>query len=248
MGTGGPPRWLREVPFAHRGLHDAEVPENSLAAFAAARDAGYGVELDVHLTRDGVPVVLHDPSLARVAEVDRLVGLVRADELARMRLRGTDESIPTLAAALRLLVDTPTMIEVKALRVGAGPLSPAVAEVMAASPGPQVVAGFNPATLRWFRRHRPEVPRVLTSSRHRDLPLPGLIARRLARLRDLERVAPDAVAYGLPGLPTPVVTRWRDAGGIVLAWTVRTAEELTRAREVADNVIFEGVRPGPPSA
>ena len=51
--------------YAHRGLHspDKSVPENSLAAFAAAADAGYGMELDVQLSKDGEVVVFHDDTL-----------------------------------------------------------------------------------------------------------------------------------------------------------------------------------------
>ena len=57
------------VLYAHRGLfdHSAGIPENSLAAFRRAVDAGYGIELDVQLTADGVPVVFHDGTLARMA-------------------------------------------------------------------------------------------------------------------------------------------------------------------------------------
>ena len=50
--------------YAHRGLHDNETdaPENSMAAFRKAVDAGYGIELDVQLTKDRIPVVFHDES------------------------------------------------------------------------------------------------------------------------------------------------------------------------------------------
>ena len=54
--------------YAHRGLHDNETdaPENSMAAFRKAVDTGYGIELDVQLTKDRIPVVFHDESLKRV--------------------------------------------------------------------------------------------------------------------------------------------------------------------------------------
>ena len=59
------------VNHAHRGLHtkDKTVPENSLPAFRAAAEAGYGVELDIQLSRDGQVVVFHDDTLDRVCGV-----------------------------------------------------------------------------------------------------------------------------------------------------------------------------------
>ena len=59
---------FQKVYFAHRGLHDndAEAPENSMAAFRKAVEAGFGMEMDVHVTKDGIPVVFHDFTLERI--------------------------------------------------------------------------------------------------------------------------------------------------------------------------------------
>ena len=56
--------------YAHRGLHSQGIPENSMAAFKAALDGGYGIELDIHLTKDGDLAVIHDTSLKRTAGAD----------------------------------------------------------------------------------------------------------------------------------------------------------------------------------
>ena len=68
--------------YAHRGLWGGHTPENSLAAFEAARAAGVGVELDVRLTADGVPVVFHDAGLERMCGHRDLLVRVMADDLA----------------------------------------------------------------------------------------------------------------------------------------------------------------------
>ncbi|MBQ9123308.1 MAG: hypothetical protein IJY10_07450, partial [Lachnospiraceae bacterium] len=67
-----------DVLYAHRGLHDneSEAPENSMAAFRKAVEGGYGIELDVQLTKDQVPVVFHDFTLQRMA---RMAGDAVAD-------------------------------------------------------------------------------------------------------------------------------------------------------------------------
>jgi glycerophosphoryl diester phosphodiesterase len=237
------PGWLRDVPLAHRGLHGDGVPENSLPAFAAARDAGYGVELDVHLTADGVPVVVHDRDLGRLTERAVRIGRLTAGDLATLPLRGSRETIPTLAAALETLGDAPVMVECKQPALRAGALERAVAALMASHTGPWCVAGFNPVTTRWFRRRHPDAIRVLTSGSMEGSRLPGPMRRRLELLADLDAVAPHAVSYELSALPASVTDRWREAGGTLVTWTATDAAELQRAREVADNVIFEGVRP-----
>lgn len=214
-----------------------------MPAFAAAAEAGYGVELDVLLSRDEVPVINHDVSLRRVAGLGVRVGDLTAQELTQVRLGGTDEGVPTLAEALQVLQRVPVMVEIKQGRPRAGKLERKVAEVVAVHPGPWCVAGFNPTSLRWFRRHHPDAIRAMTASPLIDMKLPGLLLRRLAELRDLPSVAPHAVSYDLDALPTEVTDRWRERGGALITWTAVGEEGLARARALADNVIFEHVLP-----
>ena len=238
------PVWLREEPLAHRGLHEVDtIPENSLAAFAAAAAAGYGVELDVTLSRDRVPVISHDPTLERSAgRPDRIADLTVA-ELATVSLGGTREPVPTLAAALALLRNVPVMVELKQPSVRVGDLEAAVAPLLDVHPSPWCVASFNPGSLRWFRRHRPEAVRVLTAGPINGARLPKVLRRRLAELKDLPNVAPHAVSYDLDGLPNGPCDAWRSRGGVLIAWTADSRDTLARARELADNVIFEHVTP-----
>ena len=74
--------------FAHRGLHkrDKSVPENSLAAFERAASYGYGIELDVQLSKDGQVVVFHDDTLNRVCGVDARVDSKTLAELQQLSL------------------------------------------------------------------------------------------------------------------------------------------------------------------
>ena len=95
----GHPDWkiLRLWRYAHRGYHDKpRIPENSMAAFRRALDRRFGVELDVHLMKDGRLAVIHDSSLLRTAGVDVAVEDLTAEELKQYRLEGTDEQIPLL--------------------------------------------------------------------------------------------------------------------------------------------------------
>ena len=86
------------VNHAHRGLHtkDKTVPENSLPAFRAAAEAGYGVELDIQLSGDGQVVVFHDDTLDLCAACTAVWTNFTFEELRGMRLCGTQETIPLL--------------------------------------------------------------------------------------------------------------------------------------------------------
>ena len=101
--------------YAHRGLHREGVPENSMAAFKAALENGYGIELDIHLTKDGDLAVIHDTSLKRTAGVDVKITDLKASELTNYRLEGTEETIPAFHQVLDLYAGkAPLIIELKA--------------------------------------------------------------------------------------------------------------------------------------
>jgi glycerophosphoryl diester phosphodiesterase len=226
-----PPGWLAD-PLAHRGLHAPDGPlENTLEAFAAARDAGYGVELDVHLTADGMPVVHHDFALAD------------GRSLADVALTELPPHVPTLAAALGVLARVPAMVELKQEAVRIGALERAVADVLDTQHGPHCVAAFHPASIAWFARQRPGTVRVFTLTDQDDAPMPRLMRDRLATLRPLGPLRPHALSFDVRGLPTEATARWRDEGGLLTTWTVHDEATLATARANADGLIFEALRP-----
>ena len=100
---------------AHRGLHaeDQAIPENSIPAFKAAREGGYGVELDVQLSKDGKVVVFHDNDLKRVCGINEWVNSKDWKELSALPLFNTQEHIPLFTDVLEVLDDTPVIVELK---------------------------------------------------------------------------------------------------------------------------------------
>ena len=77
---------LRGTSYAHRGLHGSGVPENSMKAFRLAFERGYGLELDLHLMKDGNLAVIHDSSLKRTAGKDVRIEDLTAEERAVAKL------------------------------------------------------------------------------------------------------------------------------------------------------------------
>lgn len=239
---------LTSVPFAHRGLHSIEKPENSMAAIEDAVLRGFAVETDVRLSKDDRLVVFHDDSLARMTGDPRAVRECAVGELRRLRLSGGNERIPLLSELLKTVGGkTPLLIEIKNMPgVKAKKIASLLAEAMENYTGPFAVQSFNPSYVKAFKRLRPDVPCGLLGTAQATKKDFGnsLFWRLKARVvRELSLnfyVKPDFVSYCLQDLPRKRVERF---GGVKLAWTVRSKEDEDRARGCADNIIFEHYLP-----
>jgi glycerophosphoryl diester phosphodiesterase len=243
--------WLTAVPYAHRGLHDPTtgVPENTLAAFAAAADAGFAIELDVQRTADGEVVVVHDLDLVRVAGIDATVAATEWPRLAGVRLEGTDEHIPRLGEVLEVVAGrVPLMVELKNATRRYGPLESAVAGHLADYDGPCSIASFNPGTVGWFGVHHPALVRGQTAGPFADVPMPRLARTALRSMLGNVRTRPHYLSYELAGLPNRAVEFWRRGGRPLITWTVTTEAERELAQRLADQFVFERItlpRPAP---
>lgn len=155
---------------AHRGASATE-PENTLAAFEAALDAGAdAVELDVRLTSDGVAVVLHDPDVSGATDGSGFVHETTLAEVKRLDAsggRGPRQEVPTLAEALETIGDRGGVdLEIKNLPGEPAFDSPreavleAVLEALDASSfrGPALVTSFNWLTIERSKQLAPELP------------------------------------------------------------------------------------------
>ncbi len=226
-------------PFAHRGLHGPGRIENSRAAFEAAIAAGHGIELDVQASADGEALVFHDYELERLTEgIGPICGLAAA-EIERIRLRDSDETIPSLAEVLRLIDGrVALLIELKSPGRRVDALSGAVRRALTGYDGPVAVMSFNPEIGRWFAREAPAILRglVVTEAKRRWR---GRLARHLA----LWRSQPDFLAYDIRDLPSRFASAQRARGLPVLTWTCRSDADRGKAARFADQMIFEEESP-----
>jgi glycerophosphoryl diester phosphodiesterase len=228
-------RHLTARPFAHRGLHGQGRIENSRAAFSAAIEARHGIELDVQVTGDAQAVVFHDEWLSRLSVDEGVVRGRTVAELARIRLRDSDETIPSLAEILALIHGrAPLLIEVKSPNREVGTLCRAVSAALKGYTGPVAVMSFNPEVGHWFAKHDPARLRGLVVT-EKGWKWRGWLKRRLA----LWRSKADFLAYDIRDLPSAFAESARRRGLRVLTWTVRTMAERARAAEHADQIIYE---------
>ena len=151
---------LRGWNYAHRGFHGDGKPENSMAAFRAALDHGYGIEFDVHLMKDGNLAVIHDSSLKRTAGVDVRIEDLSLADLSNYHLDGTEEVIPTFQQVLDLYSGkAPLIIELKPVGGNVARLSQAVCDALEGYSGAYCIESFDPRCIRWLRLNRPEIIR-----------------------------------------------------------------------------------------
>ena len=237
----------RGVNFAHRGLHGEGRAENSLSAFAAAVEAGFGIELDVRLTKDGEMVVFHDNTLTRVAGMDKRVDELTLAELRECRLLGTDDTVPTLGEVLALVDGrVPLLIEIKE-DAGKSAVTEKLPSELLGYSGPYIVESFNPLSLRAFRRLRREVPvGILSQHFCRHERYKGKILYFILQNMLLNFLyVPDFVAYKHSDTRMASLKLARSFfGTLTVAWTVKSREEEAAARVAGfDSVIFEGYIP-----
>ncbi|SLN64994.1 Glycerophosphoryl diester phosphodiesterase [Pseudoruegeria aquimaris] len=252
------PEGFLTAPLAHRALHDlaAGRPENSRAAIGAAVTAGYGIEIDVQLSRDGTAMIFHDYDLRRLTGEPGAVAQRSAAELSAIPLLGGREGIPTLAEGLACIAGrVPLLIEMKdqtgALAAGPDRLERAVAEALEGYEGPVAVMSFNPHAVAAFGALRPDLPRGLTTDAFDDEEWGLVPAATRARLRGIPDVAATGagfISHDVRDLASPRVAALKSQGLHVLCWTVRSPAQEAEARRVADNITFEGYAPAAPGA
>ncbi len=246
-GRATAPDWLTTLPIAHRGLHDRERPENTLAAFEAALERGYPIELDVHVLPDGEVVVFHDDDLVRATGMKRRLSQEDRSSIGAHRVFGSDQAIPSLRAVLALVAGrVPLLIEIKA-RDAQVALGPPLLALLSGYRGPFALQSFNPWALAYFRRHAPEVVCGQLGGPLRDDGLKPLARVASEYLATCLVSRPHFVNYDLRALPNPWVQRLARALSLpLLAWTVRSEQDKRKAEALGVNYVFDHVRPATP--
>jgi glycerophosphoryl diester phosphodiesterase len=238
-------------PIAHRGLHDAAagIIENTASAFAAAIAAGYGIETDLQISADGEAMVYHDDALGRLTEGQAALATMSAAAIQQVRFKATADRILTLAELCGLVAGrVPLLLELKSRFDGDLRLAPRLGAVLAGYAGPVATMSFDPAPIEAVRRAAPHLARGMVMQRHYPGhewdPLTAWERARLAFLLHAWRTRPNFIAYSLTDLPALVPSIARNLFRLpLLTWTVRSQDDRRRAARLADQIIFEGLRP-----
>ncbi len=257
-----------DVLYAHRGLFDnnSDAPENSMAAFRKAVQAGYGIELDIQLSKDGIPVIFHDFTLARVARYE--VGSEPSDavknedgslgvkgrvddytfeELQSFHLMNSQEKIPTFESFLEMVNgQVPLIVEFKIEKTDLS-LCPKADTLLRNYKGVYCIESFNPLCLKWYRENHDDVMRgQLSDWFFREDPnlYRGMLYFMLTNLWFNFLTRPDFIAYNHRFFynPSRMICRglYRN---VAAAWTIKSEEQLQKAKKHFDIYIFDSFVP-----
>lgn len=236
--------WL----YAHRGLHNnkSKAPENSLKAFALAIKNGYGIELDVQLTKDFIPIIHHDYHLRRSCKIDYKISEHDYEEIKEFDLYKSKQKIPTLNEVLKLVDGkVPLIIELK-IPWQAAKLCKIVSKILKDYKGIYCIQSFNPFGLMWYKKHQPGVVRgqlatdfnkeKVEGDKLQYFILKNMLMNFLAK--------PDFIAYHhvyKRGLSFTICRKLYRAKAI--AWTIQSQEELEDCRNYYELFIFDSFTP-----
>ncbi|MBE6787114.1 MAG: glycerophosphodiester phosphodiesterase [Ruminococcaceae bacterium] len=227
--------------YAHRGLWNENFPENSIPAFQNAVDNGYGIELDVQLSRDGEVVIFHDYSLLRMTGCDKKVCELSLEELKQLNLKETNQKIPTFKEVLALVDGkVPILVELKGETLDTS-LCPKVAGILKTYKGPYCIESFNPLLIKAMRKFLPEVfyGQLYTNVRRdkkKYSPLNILLTLMIFNFL----AKPNFIAYNKldrKNFAVKLTTSVYKAPKFV--WTAETNEEIGSAKTLGEYPIFE---------
>ncbi len=240
--------WLLNQFVAHRGFHNKENPENTLGAAKRAIENNYAIECDVRMLADGTLVLFHDDTLSRVTHKDGYVSALLKDDLKKMKILDSEQTIPTVEELLKLVNgQVPILFDIKDSDVKSDrKLEKTLSELLDSYDGEFAVASSNPYVVWWFKENRPAFLRGYVSSFYRNeeegkqFVKSWIVRKLLKHLALRKKIKPNFVMYCKDNLPNRFVKK---AKLPVLGWTVRSKTELEKTFKYADNIIFENFEP-----
>ncbi len=236
---------FRYYRYAHRGLHGNGIAENSMSAFRAAVEGGFGIELDVRLSADGEIVVFHDDTLDRVTDSQGLVKDKTAEELSKIRLLGTDDTVPTFREVLELVDGrVPLLVELKEDQ-GSYAVTEAAVKMLADYKGPYIIESFNPLSLARVKKLAPGVLRGILSHHFTlDEKYRGFKYFLLQNLCLNCICRPDFVAFNHKHAKMLSFRLAKLFGAPTFAWTVESeADDALALKSGFDGIIFQFYSP-----
>ncbi|MCL2599161.1 MAG: glycerophosphodiester phosphodiesterase [Firmicutes bacterium] len=233
--------WLAKSKIAHRGLHDEHAPENTLAAFEKAIQKGYAIELDARQISDDTIVVYHDKSLCRLTGCDGYTAGLEKTALDDLKICNTNHTIPTLQQVLDFVDGrTPLLIEIKNDTMD-GKFEKDLLALLGNYKGDFAVQSFNPYSLEFCKKLAPQILRgQLATKFDRTDKHTKQERKKLNKLKMLKISEPHFLAYDVRFLPNKFVTKARKKGTLLLGWTIGSTQDYERAKDLVDNIIFEG--------
>lgn len=245
------PDWLMQFPIAHRGLHDMSigVVENTISAAQRAIEHGFAIECDVQSSSDGTVIVFHDDSLDRLTGKHGKINQLNCQQLTSTKLLGSNDTIPTFEAFLEKINGrVPIICEIKSEFAGKLELVEKTALIVQYYRGPLAIKSFDPDVVSAVSKLIPDRPRGFIGESSYDDPEWDFLSKNqkisMASLSHLEHSRPDFLSWYIKDLDqAPPQLARKSLGLPLMTWTIKTSEDIQKARQYADQIVFESIIP-----
>lgn len=242
---------LARYDFANGGLHNFYdgIPESSMPAVHAAMEKGYGIKLDVRLSRDGVPVVFPDDDLWRLCGEDGTVEETAWENLQRMTLQETEEPVCTLEDTLyKIDSQVPVILNLISRKHNYGVLCSNVIDILETYDGIFAVESADFRVLRWFKEYEPEVLRgqIYEKQVYAGKDILGMtysFAKNFLLTNCIS--SPDFIAVGLQDRNSISLRYCKLLYHVPCVYgVIKEDDDYETARRDDAVVVFEGIEPG----
>lgn len=231
--------FLTDWKYAHRGLHNSDYPENSIAAFENAINKGYAIEFDIRITKDNNWVVFHDKNIARMTGKDIDLNRINFNLLQQIKLNNTENYVPLLIDVLNLIDGrVPLLIEIKPFKRFKKHLLNLV-KLLDNYKGEFAVFSFSPFIVNWFRKKRPTYIRGQISSFFEEKKLPRFMLYFHKAMIYNKVTKPNFISYNIKNVPNKYVSKAKRNGMLLFGFTATNKSDYTNALKYLDNVVFE---------
>lgn len=232
--------FLKKNLIAHRGLHDKDIPENSIPAFKKAMNKNYIIELDTHLLKDGNVVVFHDDNLKRMTGIDNKIKDKTYDEIKDLKLLNTIEHIPLLEDVLKLVDGkVPLLIELK-YDTKVGLLEDKILSILKSYKGLYVFQSFNPKSVLYLKKKILNIPVGILVPNFKESKMNFIKKILLKIMITFYMDKFDFVSANYNVLNDKKV-RKNYGKKLILTWVIRNINDLAKYNNLCDNFIVENI-------
>ena len=214
--------FLKSNLIAHRGIHNSEIPENTLPAFYKCVDKKYIIELDIHILTDNSIVVFHDHNLKKLTGVNKVIETLSYPQLSKIKI-DKKYTIPTLKQVMHIVDGkVPLLIEVKDMNNNSK-FEKELVKILDNYKGKFAIQSMNPYVIDWFYKNRKYY-------------IIGLIVFNDLNYKIVKKYIKkiDFISVYKKQLPFKIKK-------LILGWTIRTKKEYEKYVGLCDNLICENI-------
>ena len=214
--------FLKRSVIAHRGLHNSQIPENTLPAFVKCVDKNYIIELDIHILSDNTIVVYHDHNLKKLTGVNKVIETLTYAQLSKIKI-DKKYTIPTLEQVMHIVDGkVPILIEIKDVD-NKSKFEEELVKILDNYKGEFAIQSTNPFVIDWFYKNRKDY--VIGLIVFNDLNY-KLVKKYVNKI--------DFISVYKKQLPFKI-------NKLVLGWTIRKQSEYEKYKYLCDNLICENI-------